>query len=588
MQAWLQSSLKKEVLIKFLSTPQNVALVAFSLFISWLWLILATTGHYQNISGVDPLAMINLLFPGFWVILIVFAVLCFFVLRQFGNQRLLHVLLLAQLSLMFYYTPFLLGGFSWSPDSLWHGGVASYMPKILADVNSTLIHLTQYSKSYPFSFLITYGVERIFGVNIFTYTLYIFPPICIGLISTLAYFFISRIFNPKVSFLSMLLALPALHYLEPHVSPFAMGTVLVLVSLILLTYKSTKAFIFNIFFIPVIVTTHPLSPIFLGIYFFASMIVSLLFRNTASPTSEKVGSFLRFAFLFSFLVIFWFFWTLSQAAPNYPAVEFSISKVLTLGFLSNLLNGVEWTFGGEKQFIYSQITDVGLTIYGIFLSIISVIFLSNFIQFLRKRSTSIDVEVPKQLALAFTAIVSAGMGFLLFLSSGERFLLGRGLLFFLLLGSACISTYLASSVKGVRIKTAFSFGFILLLVCTFPIISYSKEAYNTFTPSSNDGLSFMGGYVDFSQMNVSMGTDQQFASYVNISRGLELVDFSDINLSKTEIIVLRINYYFVISMRYSSSFTDNNYTRLQDNLTSNSFYMKVYSNPKFDVFMRAS
>ncbi len=595
MTLGVQSRPRIQNLTNKLSQPIGIALSSFIIFLSWLLLVSLEAGPYQNTAGLDPLAMINILFPTFWIILIAFTAICFLAFTRIGDNRLLHILLLGEFSIMLFYTPFLLGGFSWSPDSLWHGGIASYMPKILSGQK---LDMSNYAQSYPFSFLVTYVVQRLFGVDVFVFTLYIFPPITISLISTLSYFFVSRMFSARTAFLSMLMAFPCLHYFEPHVSPFALGTVLILASLILLTYRGAKTLVLSYVLIVLLVITHPISPIFLGIYMFASLIVIVFFRKKIVFNSRLVRQAPRIMLLFISLVAFWFYWTLGYAAQNYPAVNTSVSRLLSLRFLTDLLSAAEWTFGagGAEQFVYSQISQLGLGIYGIFLFAVLMVFLGTFIEFLRSKR-EIEPLIPRQMALALTAMASAAMGFLLFASSGERFLLGRGLLFFLVFGSACIVANMVKiDAKRSTMRSVFLFGSILLLVSTFPVVSYSKEAYNTFTPSADIGLRFIGRYVDLSNETIIIGFDQQLVPYVNLTRGLEtgtglsrLQDILPLLNSSTDgpdLVVLRSNTYFIVSMRYAASFTNNSYVQVRDALANNPLYLRIYSNPNFEAYIK--
>ena len=587
--------------IEFFKKPQVWALISIFLVLFWVFLVLNQAPEYSVLSKTDPLAMINVLFPFFWVILAALIAVCVIVFLQRGSPSWLHVLLLVELSLMLYYTPFLLGGFSWSPDSLWHGGVADYMPSLFSGQKFTL---TEYGESYPLSFLVTFGVERLFSVNVFTYTLYIFPPVCIALISSLAYVFAARIFDKRTAFLALLFALPSLHYIEAHVSPFATGTVLLLASLVLLTYKGVKALALSLVLIIAITLTHPISPIFLAIYLFSVIIVNLFYGKNSmmlrsfglftdyfkGKTFENHGfnrKIFRAPLMLVFLGAAWWFWTVYEAAPNYAGVDVPISRVLDLSFLTNFLNALEWTTGGQG-FIYPRISQLSLGIYGVFLICIVIIFLTSLIKFVKYRKNQIDKKVPTLLTLTLTAFASGVMSYLLFSSSGERFLLGRGLIFFLLMGSICMATYVVGNVKWPKIKTAIAFTFILLLFFTFPIISYSKEAYNTFTPSADAGLNFLANKIDLSEKTLSMTNDQQLASYVNLTDGLELIGFPpDLAYQKPDIAVIRINSFYLMAMRYDLSFTNNSVTTLNDNLTQNVPYNHVYSNSAFEVFLKA-
>ncbi len=582
-----------------LSDSKALASIATLLFINWLVLILSLRADYVNLAEVAPLGMVNLLFPYYWIVLLAFVVTCFFTFKNHDSPRWLHILLLAQLGLMLYYTPFLLGGFSWSPDSLWHAGVADYMPSILSGSHVTL---GEYAQSYPLSYLVTYGFENLFSLNVFEYTLYIFPPVCIVLISTLAYFFASRIFDKRTAFLSLLLALPALHYIEPHVSPFATGTVLLLASLTLLTYKSAKALVFSALLGVLLVLTHPISPIFLGIYLASALIVTLLFREKAinaktgtflinpnrikPKVSSKSVNVLYFSLLLVSLGAFWFYWTVYQAAPNYVGVQSPVANVFNLHFITNLFNTVQWTTSGGG-FLYPWISQLSLLVYGLFLIGMLAVFMANFVGFIKNRRTAGSGSLPKLLTLTLMAVASGVMSYLLFSSSGERFLLGRGLIFFLLMASICIGSFLAEAVGKSRLKIAVAFLFVLFLVCTFPVVSYSKEAYNTFAPSSGLGLSFLSENINLSRGSLSMSYDQQLAAYVDLSKNLTLTGFPpDLSKQRPAVIVLRENAYYLLAMRYNFSLTNNSYTLLSENLTQNPLYDRAYSNAKFEVYVR--
>lgn len=562
--------------------PKHLLFLSFLPFFIWLIMVLELQATYVSAVKSDALAMVNILFPYFWIILFSLIFICLYVFYRKDSPIWLHMVLLAQLSLMLYYTPFLLGGFSWSPDSLWHGGVAEYIPSILSGSRYVL---TEYGQSYPFSFLITYGSERLLQVNIQTYSLYIFPPVCIALISSLAYFFLTRITNKSTAFIAILFALPALHYLEPHVSPFATGTVLLLASLVLLTYTGIKATVLNLLVIVALVLTHPISPLFLGIYASSVLIVSLMrqrrdfIKSKATRNLTKINVVL----LFAFLVIFWSYWTIYEAAPSYMGVKTPVLNILNLGFISNLVKAVEWTAGGQG-FIYPLISQLSLFIYALFMVGVLAVFVFNLFKIIKKKDglTSVRIE------LSLAALLSAVMSYLLFSSSGERFLLGRGLIFFLLLGSACLATYISrDNLKRFRIQTAFSFVFVLFLVCTFPIIAYSKEAYNTFTPPAEAGLVFISTKVDLSNKTLSMTSDQQLASYADLTKGLNLVGFpTNMTQKKPDVLVLRINSYYFIAMRYDMSFSNNSYTALCDYLANDTVYNQIYSNSQFEVYIK--
>jgi hypothetical protein len=565
-----------------LRKPSILALISILAFFSWGIMTIAAIPQFQNSAATDPLAMVNVLFPQFIGLLLVYVGVCFVAFLQTDSPRWLHMLLVGQFAVMLYFTPFLLSGFSWSPDSLWHGGVAEYMPEVLSGSTSVL---TQYGQTYPFSFLISFFIESVLGIGVFTYTLYIYPLISIIIISELAYTFAARMFNHKIALLSMLLTLPALHYFEPHASPFSMGTILVFSALILLTFKSRKAKALSFGLILLLTITHPISPIVLGIYLLAAMLVAFVFRRVANEDDYVPKTSLSPMFIF--LGLIWFSWTIYWARLYYPGVQVAVLNVLNLKFLSKLFLASEFTVGGQS-FIFPEVSDISLAIYAIFLLLFLAPFMWNSIRILfRRGKTQLTYRSYKLLTLSLAALSYAALGYMLFLSSGERFLLGRGLLFFIFMGSIVIATYLIGlrQIKS-KVKTLLIFGLVAFLVCTFPLMSYSKEAYNTFTPSAGAGLNFLSSNVNLSQENLSMAMDQQLASYANLSKGLKLVDFPPNMTLAPDVIAMRINAYFVLSMRYDLSFENNSYTRLSENLTVNPFYNKFYSNSKFEIYAR--
>jgi hypothetical protein len=568
-----------------------IGLLSVFLFSLWAVLVVYLAPQYQNSAGTDPLAMIDVLFPSFWVVLGVFVGVCFYTFIQRGVPRWLHMLLLSQFALMLYYTPFLLSGFSWCPDSLWHGGVASYIPQILS---GSQVAISDYAHAYPLLPISTYLVEQTFGVNIFDYSLYFYPVICTVLFAVLAYFFAYRMFGSKTAFLTMLFTLPTLHYIEMHVSPFSAGTIILLGALILSTYKSLLAVSLSILSFILLAIVHPISPLMLGVYFFSVFAVNLIFRRRNGEGAQSTYFFLPQLVLISAI---WVAWT-TYAMTIYIGVQTSVMNLLNFSFLSRLFVASEFTIG-QGGFIYSWIQNLSLLIYGIIFVLIfsgrlpSIRTLrsffkikSVFLDFFKKVFSSLTV---KRMSLALSAVIYAAGGFLFFLTSGERFLLGRGLLYFVLMGSMVIATYFVTEgSRFYRAKTYLALGLVVFLVCTFPVISYSKESYNTFTPSADAGLQFLSSRVDLSQNSVSMTSSQQLASYANLSEGLDLVRFPP-NLANNEpdVIAMRINGFFLISMRNDLSFTDNGYTRLADRLEDGSDYSKVYSNSQFDVFLHS-
>ncbi|MEJ2242287.1 MAG: hypothetical protein P8Y18_09110, partial [Candidatus Bathyarchaeota archaeon] len=211
---------------------------------------------------------------------------------------------------------------------------------------------------------------------------------------------------------------------------------------------------------------------------------------------------------------------------------------------------------------------------------------------IEKKIDNVPSILSDKMALSLAAIFNAGMGFLLFLSSGERFLLGRGLLYFIFFGSIVFASYLVNYRQiSKKIRTTFVIVLVISLFCSFPVISYSKEAYNSFTPSTGSGLTFLTSNIDLPNKSISMGADQQLAAYLDLTKNYTFVGFPpNLTSHPPDVIVMRLNTYYVIAMRYDLSFTNNSYTILEQQLNTNSSltYNKVYSNPRFQIYLNST
>jgi hypothetical protein len=193
--------------------------------------------------------------------------------------------------------------------------------------------------------------------------------------------------------------------------------------------------------------------------------------------------------------------------------------------------------------------------------------------------------------LGFSAILYAGFSYMLFFASGEHTLLGRGLIFFAFTAATCMATYfIVQNQRKVKLQAKWfaAMALIFLLFISFPIVSYSKEAYNTYTPSSERGLSFIVSHIDLSNKSISMSADQQLAAYANLTKGVIIAQYlPKLENFKPDVIVLRRTSFFVMALRYDLSFENNRFVQFKANITKNTGYDYVYSNPEFDIYYSA-
>ena len=559
----------------------GISVASILLLGAWFVFIRSIAGTFQVAHGSDALAMINILFPVFWLFLLGYLFLSFLTIYSRSENKYLHSLQLCGLALLLFLTPFLLSGFSWSPDSLFHGGVASYIPEIFSGEK---IPLSNYAASYPASFIHTFLVEEITGLTIFQYTLLVYPPIAIVTFTLLAYCFISQVVDASKAFISLLVALPALHFIELHVSPFSIGTLLILTALMTLTSKSGKVRLLFFFSILALILTHPVSPLSLGIFLGSALLIQVVQRFYSHHrwhNAKNVVSNISWELMF-FLVICWLIWTLNWATTQYPSINSALSRIFTLQFLRDLQLISEFT--GKGGFIYGGVQLLNLLIYGIFGILDLIVFLFSLLKF---RSNTEDPHLILSLFFSSSGLVFAVYGFSLYLGTGEHVLLGRGLLFFIFSSSITLTLQLfQQNQKRLKpLKQLALFTLLTFLFITFPVNSYSKEAYNTHTPTSEAGLHFIATTLDLSTHSISMAASRQLASYVDLTQGLLLAPYPPpLPQTTPDYIALRINSYFLISMRYDLNFHNNTFTQLRENLEVNSMYNKIYTNSLFDLY----
>ena len=573
------------------SAKRGLAAGSLVVFALWIMLILNSRGTFQTAQGTDPLAMIHVLFPSFWILIISLAIISFALVLMGVEDVRLHILLVVETSLALYFTPFLISDFSWSPESMWHGGIAQYMPDILA---GTKVWQSQYANSYPLSYMLTYCTQRVLGIDLFNYTLYMYPIISITITAITAYLFIKRLCGAKVALVSIMAAMPTLHFIEPHVSPFSMGTILVFGLLLALSMVAGKAKLVFFILALAVTLTHPISPLSLGVFIICIAIIEVLnkirylgkmediFRNITSRVSLETVSF---------LVVAWFAWTISWASVVYKGVWYSIYRVVTLQFMKYFEKAVKFTT--KQGFIYGYINNIELTVYGLLMVFPAISILMNLRRWISKENERSVNHIEVLFALSSAAF--AVFSYALFLSSGDHHLLGRGLIFFAIMGAVNMALTLMPSHKrhaNQKLGGLICLALVLFFYSTFPLVSYSKEAYNTYTPSQKAGFTFIAKYADTVTKNFSASSDQQLMGFIDARKSFvtrTTIDFPpNMTIIQPDYIALHSYAYFVYAMRYDMSFQNNTYTRIQAILYDSVAYDRVYSNVKFELYYKNS
>lgn len=255
---------------------------------------------FQNNRLVDPLAEINSLFPLYYIAIALTALLLISCLIWRVGNKWLHILLLMMFAVMLWLTPYLLTGFVRLGDSAWHTGVAMKIPQVLA---GEPIPFSGYAWSFPGSYIYHYSFVSIVGIQPLTY-INLFPLFCLLLFVLLCYLLAAKLFSSKVALLSMLIAIPGLHYLQLHASPHTISALLMLTALLWLTQRGAamKVVLIVAMVIIAIIISHPTTPLLLSIFLAAALLTRIIYSHKIDRRKVALAGMLMIC------LVGWFSW----------------------------------------------------------------------------------------------------------------------------------------------------------------------------------------------------------------------------------------------------------------------------------------
>lgn len=570
----------------------------------WLSVTLVHT-EYLNSRSTDPLAMLHALTPFCYIIIMLFAVLCFTcVLYELGN-RCIHILLLIQFSLMLWFAPYYLSGFSRITDSLWHVGIAKHLPDIERGHQMMFSH---YYKEYPTSYILNYVVMQISGIDAFIYARLIYPLFCIIGIVLLWYIFVSRLFTYKIAFISALIAILGPEPPEVHISPHSLGTLLVLVSAILLvTCRSTKSKIIVLLLTFTLITVHPISPLILLVFLIAPHIVKVFVPNVKPP-------YLRSGIVATFCG--WFSWALFYATRTETHIAESIYNIVTLNFSMQLF-GV--SFGTKATHTVGHVFPEFFLICTIMdrsYIIIPLIFFSRSIIGinLRKGVKKLFLQIGERvhyekllmLSIAFLCLILSFASVCSGVAQLPHYLWERSFFYFIL----AVSAYVGSNVLIERVHPSrktwtytkvLTISWLFFVALAYPIKSNTQdEAFQIYPPSEDNGMRFLQSAVQLSGKTLSMFLPKQFASYVDPEtrfnyhtteyrmKFLSILPLNNRSSPLPDIMVFRRTEYFCASYIYDKSFENNRYIQAITWIEGSCEFNKIYSGPTFETYVKFS
>ena len=550
--------------------------------ICWTLLITNTRHAFLNIRTADPMALAHTLFPTYWILLLAFFSLCIAVIVLRIESKWVHLLLLMQISLMLYYTPFLISGFSQNPDTLWHAATGISISDVLSGKE---LFLSDYGAAYPLSFVCTCVLVNLTGASIFDFTLYIYPIFGAVITALLSYVLALKFLCGRDAFVSMLFALPALHYLQLNVSPRMSGFLLTMTAMILICRFERKSTALALALTLALILTHPTSPLILAAFLLAVFVSRLIARRSQNP--PITNSLL-------FIVVGALCWALYFAALVWQPIAGGFSRILNLQFLKGLEYATEFTtFGGG--FIYREISFLNQLVYlGLILLALAPFIVTacrrRFSRSMPRIETKYNVSEQKLIPIIYTFLLIPMIYGISLITTQSYDQFQRALAFLIIMVSISIGShsFLSRNAKSKSMKIALTL-WLALIFLSYPIISYSKEAYNTFPPSEGEGMKFIASNIILDNRNLSMYAKQQLAAYISSIENLSIVKFPpDLNENSPYMVVLRSTAFYNLAMRRDRSFEDNRFIQLQNKINKNVLYDRVYSNPTFDIYVKAN
>jgi hypothetical protein len=603
----------------------NLALAAICMYILSVFF---ARPMFQSTRLTDPLAEIHSLSPLYYIAIILIVLLGISCLVwRIGGKR-LHIFLLLMLASMLWLTPYLLTGFTRLPDAPWHVGVAMQMPQVLA---GEPVAFSYYAQIYPGSYIYHYSAVSLLGIQPLTYIQF-YPLFCLFFFVYLCYVLLTRLFDSRVALLTMLLAIPGLHYLQLHASPHTIGALLMLTSLLLLAMPVGKAKLIAVPTIILIAVSHPTTPILLGIFLTAAFIITAIYSRRVGRTQVLLACAVILC-LVSWLPLYYKWVRPPTTAPAaisqsvqttapaqtvtpgttttpvqtaVPAKTIAPTKTTTppqtTSPASDLINkivgnlvpadlGTSQQYLGGTPFIYSGIYTLNKGIYYLYAACgISGVLYILVRTYFKKRNVR---EWLKQLggmsrneALLACSVLPLVV-FSLLLAEGAHDLIETGLTYVILAVSGIIaSIILRSQWKYDKLKFSFITTVVLFFTLSYPLVAYSIDAYSNTPESEAAGLAFLAEDTPLAGKVVAGAFMSQLALYPStITIGTSFVNFG-VNLQQVDVAVFRNTGYYYTAMRFDLSFTKNRYSEALAAVESGG-YDKVYSSPTIEIYLRS-
>lgn len=542
----------------------------------------------------DPLPLIHAVTLDLNFITLALALLCLACIYYRLDNRYLHLILLTQLSIMLWLTPSLFAGFAPNPDVLYHLGVSG---KILDVLQGDYSKFAEYGSDYPFSFLVNYYMMDLFNLDIPTYGRVLFPAIWSISFVVLVYLLIASILDDRVAFLSTLLTLTGLHFVESHPSPHAFGLLLVLLSLVLIYRGGVKSRILAIITILLCVISHPESPLLLITFLVGGFIISLITggkKTYLCPLS--LGGILM-------IYVAWISWAMFHGTSfvGDSLIE-ALYKAITLTFISGLTAA-----STSESSIYGDLAIVRISLvlsYGLmtFLILLNKFEVGGDLNLKRIIKTNIGNFGEKRLTFLlliflFTVVMYA-FGVLCTMVIRQRALIYMVICSSTFISAGIIHDVLNPSAKG-RIKKylgAVVLIWVALLSFMYPLASYYYGSFGLISTLEFEGMEFLAEGMDVYGRNILMYRPAGLTTVFDVGVRYEEIwspenrdgvdeNFTEMTADWVDVVSFQKTAYYEFAVAEDRSFDDNTITRLLGFVDESNVFNKIYSNPAFMTYL---
>jgi hypothetical protein len=572
---------RSKLLVILIATSIAVILWVLSLFYAY--------PEFQSTRLTESLAEIHSLVPLYYIAIGLVALSSLACVIWGVGGRGLHILLLTVFAIMLWVTPYLLTSFVRLPDSPWHVGSALNIPEI---INGEPVPLSVYAWDFPGSFVYHYSFVNILDAEPLTY-IYFFPLFCALLFVLLCYLLAVRVFNSKIAFLAMLLAIPGLHYLQLHASPHTVTALIMLTALLLLSTRGAarKAIPVTSILVIIIVVSHATTPLLFSIFLTAVLVMGIVYSRRIRRVQIALMGLLIIC------LAGWFSWfSYHPLSPTVQTAGEGIESKSAEGIYQSLR--ADFDVAGEfltgTRFLYGSIYNLNKIIYFLYAAAaaLGLVYVAsrNYIGRTGFRDWLSKIGGIKR-SEAILAITIIPLLILTFLLAGRSHVLIETGLSYIVLALSCIVASVVTrrnwSIKGVMKLPLILL--VLFLTLSSPIVAFSIDAYSSFPGSEEEGLQFLSRYGSLEGKSVATTNSVQLAGYIQTSQNdISILDIKDIwaldpseNMADT--VIFRNTGYYYTALRLDLSLEDNHFTQYRYKI-ENAGYGKIYSSPTFEVY----